>query len=263
MKEAIIAYAKELNLEFCGFTKKKDGSIFVSLFPYYTGEIKEIGIARYARLPDYHQICKTYLERIGAYAKTLDKGLSYEISVDREGNPERLWAKEAGLGFIGKNHCLINPVYGSFVFIGALLFSKHLDGRDEGPEISVHCHNCKICVNACPTGTLQQNDFSICLSRLTQQKQLEEREFSILCKTPRIWGCDFCQQACPYNCSAKLSPLSEFYKHQLNSLEFLKGIEQLSNREFQKKYQVYPFTWRGKKTIERNLKIYQNKETPL
>lgn len=263
MKEKIITYAKEQNIEICGFLEEQGRSIFVALFPYYTGPIKEIGIARYARLPDYHRVCKSYLERIGEYAKTLDGTLSYERSVDREGNPERYWAMRAGLGFIGRNHCLINPVYGSFVFIGALLFSKEIYGQIHCAELLSPCDSCGRCLSACPTGTLQQNDFSVCLSNISQQKQLSQAEHALLLQNPRVWGCDLCQNTCPYNRNPKLTPLLEFYQNQLDNLAIFQEISELSNREFQKNFQIYPFTWRGKKVIERNLNIYQTKKRTL
>ena len=239
MKEMIINYAKEQKIEFCGFLEEPGRSIFVALFPYYTGSLEEIGIARYARLPDYHRVCKSYLEQIGEYAKTLDSNLSYVLSVDREGNPERYWAMRAGLGFIGRNHCLINPVYGSFVFIGALLFSKTIPGQTLCTELSSPCDSCGRCISACPTGTLRQNDFSVCLSNISQQKQLSETEYALLLQHPRVWGCDFCQNACPYNRNPKQTPLLEFYQNQLDSLSVFQGISELSNN-FKKAFNFIP-----------------------
>ena len=138
---------------------------------------------------------------------------------------------------------MINQQYGSFVFIGEILFDDTFDKYDELSEIG-DCVGCGRCEKACPASAI--NDKGKCISHITQKKgTLTEEEETVLKKSGYIWGCDICQAVCPMN---KLTDEEPF------SLE-MGDIAGLSNREFKEKYKDFAFTWRGVKPLQRNLEI--------
>lgn len=264
----IISFARTLGISCCGFAAWEGRSAFVCLFPYYTGELPPFPMARYARIPDYHRVAKGYLQKIADFI-----GDDCRIFVDSGQLPERRLAVLAGLGWIGKNACLINPIYGSYVFIGVLLLNRKAawqtatdamagsvgGGSEQGAAdrlattgIPNGCGDCRACVRACPGRALSPMDFSRCISHLTQKKELSGEEEEMVRRAGSVWGCDVCQAVCPKNTGIPKTPIREFYGLTLTSLE---GIEALSNRGFLKKYREYPFTWRGRGPLVRNSKL--------
>ena len=112
-----------------------------------------------------------------------------------------------------------------------------------------------VCRAACPAGALGEGgpDVSRCLSELTQKKgALTEEETARLRVHPLIWGCDFCQRACPYNAAPARSPLPEFSTSLVDALEN-SDLEGLTNRTFRDKYGGRAFAWRGPGPLRRNL----------
>jgi epoxyqueuosine reductase len=117
------------------------------------------------------------------------------------------------------------------------------------------CPDCGACRAACPAGALGEGgaDVSRCLSELTQKKgALTEEETARLRVHPLIWGCDFCQWACPYNAAPAHSPLPEFSTSLVDALEN-SDLEGLTNRTFRDKYGGRAFAWRGPGPLRRNL----------
>ncbi|PIS41845.1 MAG: tRNA epoxyqueuosine(34) reductase QueG, partial [Candidatus Kerfeldbacteria bacterium CG08_land_8_20_14_0_20_42_7] len=162
-------------------------------------------IARYAWYPEYHDVLKKKLEELVAYLRQeYKKYFSYKIYVDTGPILERFWAQKSGLGFIGKNSNLIFWKYGSYVFLGEVLLDIAL------PEIMQHsigsCGTCAACIDACPTHAIVQPkvvDARNCVSYLTiEHKGVIAKELRP-CLGNRIFGCDICQEVCPWNSKAK------------------------------------------------------------
>lgn len=164
----------------------------VCLLNYYTPESRYI--ARYARGKDYHYIM---WEKLNALAKEL--GLAeneYVACCDTMPVLERALAAKAGLGWIGRNNCLINKELGSFCFIGILLTTRHYDNPE---PVGNSCGNCHRCVDNCPAGALSSHNLDCrkCLSyRTIESKELLTAEEA---KHGVVFGCDRCQEACPWN----------------------------------------------------------------
>lgn len=233
-------------------------SFFVILFPYKTEEREMGNIALYARSEDYHRVNHRYMDRIIEVAAKAFPQARFKALTDTSPMVDRWLAYAAGLGFFGRNHCLIHPVYGSYVTIGAILTTLPLS-----PDIplTLSCGDCRLCEMACPGKIIGKEPFNPwhCKSYLTQKKEdLTEEEQAIIRKTPLIFGCDGCQNCCPYNRKAPPSPLPEIRE---NRIPFLtkEMMESMSNRAFDKTYKNYAFAWRGKKVLLRNWHIVHEK----
>ncbi len=225
-------------------------SIIVCLFSYNT---KEKGnISKYAMGCDYHSVIKKKLEAFTA--PLIESGYSCMPFSDSWSMNERFLAVLAGLGFIGKNHMLIHPKFGSFVFIGTVLTDCPLP---ESKPLDMSCKSCGKCISACPGKALSENlfDETKCVSYITQKKgELTESETAAMLKSGYIWGCDICQTVCPHNIAAPISEIEEFSDNLILNLHV---DENLSNREFKRLYFGRAFTWRGISPILRNQKIFE------
>ena len=157
-------------------------------------------ISRYAWGDDYHDVLKARLDRLLAWMRDAAavpfEGRAY---VDTGPVQERVYAQYAGLGWIGKNTCLINPELGSWIFLSEIICNLELE-PDE--PILDQCGTCTACLAACPTGALVEPgvlDSTRCLSYLTIENKdaiLEEQRVLL---GSHAYGCDICQDVCPYN----------------------------------------------------------------
>ena len=180
-------------------------SIVTVLYNYYPqqqiGDGEHYKIAKYAYGADYHEVLKRkmrqLLERIETQTGKLE---GTRVFVDSAPVLDRAWAVRCGLGFIGKNTTLIHPKKGSFFFIGHLFLPLELEAT--GQLMTNRCGRCTKCIDACPTGALEAPfhiDARKCISYLTI-----EYKGSLEGHDPKsfkgwMYGCDICQDACPYN----------------------------------------------------------------
>lgn len=161
-------------------------------------------------------------------------------------------AARAGLGFIGKNHLLITPRYASYVFLGEIVTDAHLPSRSQTP---LSCEACGACMRCCPATTC-----GVCLSELTQKKgELTEEEQALIVAHGSVWGCDLCQSVCPHAMRAvangsAFSPIPFFSDTPIPHLT-KEIVASLSDEEFSQR----AYAWRGRKTIQRNLHLMQEK----
>lgn len=254
MKNKIRSYALSLGLSQFGVCEPEPHrQALVFLFPYYCGEHPG-NISLYARGSDYHVVAKKYLLKICEYIKDItQKDFSFEIFCDISPYNDKELARMAGLGFYGKNTLLINPQLGSYFFIGYIV-TEGLDLTLDSP-MEEQCKGCNACLNACPGSAIDENGVNIgrCLSDISQKKgELLPEEKQIFLWGDYIWGCDRCQQVCPHNRGILPCPLPEFSTNLLHFLN-LEDIEAFSEKQFREKYKDRAFTWRGKKTLQRNI----------
>jgi epoxyqueuosine reductase len=154
-------------------------------------------IARYAQGEDYHSVVREKLEALAGWLATQVPGVEWRATVDSSPIAEKAFAVAAGLGWRGKHSLILNRELGSYFVIGLLLVS--LDLEPDAP-VADGCGSCTHCLAACPAGALPEPrvlDVRRCISYLTTARKAPPGDPAIL--NGWFYGCDECQQACPYN----------------------------------------------------------------
>lgn len=209
-------------------------------------------ISRYCQGQDYHLVLKAKLSRLGEWLEEQVPGVQWQAHVDTGPPVDRETAVRAGLGFYGKSCMLIAPGFGTWLFLGSLITTLALepDGPGQGT-----CGECRRCLDACPTGALVAPytlDSNRCLSYITQMKGYIPREFRAVMGN-RLFGCDDCQDVCPYNKRAKAAEHPEFFPEGTLGLEpDLGQILSMTKGQFKTWFQPTAAGWRGKTVLQRN-----------
>jgi len=180
-------------------------SIVIVLQNYYTQE-KQIDpdapvISKYAYGKDYHYVIKDKLKKLLHFIRQEVEPCHGRPFVDSAPVMERAWARRGGLGWIGKNSNLISPQHGSFFFIGELILDIELP-YDIPEPVADHCGTCTKCIDACPTKAIVADrviDARKCISYQTIEVKGELDENLKGQFRNRVFGCDICQDVCPWN----------------------------------------------------------------
>jgi epoxyqueuosine reductase len=166
---------------------------------------KDILISKYAYGHDYHELLKKKLEHIVQYIQKILPSFEAIIAVDSSPVFEKRWAQLSGLGWRGKNTLLINPKAGSFFFLGEIITNTVLQ---YDKRLKNRCGNCTKCIDACPTDALQKQytlDARKCIAYLTIENKDEFDSNTPADFAKYIYGCDICQDVCPWNAEAETS----------------------------------------------------------
>ncbi|MCZ2357009.1 MAG: tRNA epoxyqueuosine(34) reductase QueG [Bacteroidia bacterium] len=223
-------------------------TIIVGLVNYFGGNNHSLlevpRISRYAWGKDYHYVIRAKFQQVLSFIESsVGKSVAGRIVVDSAPFMDKVWAVRAGLGWIGKNTILIRRKSGSWFFIGALLIDLPLE-----PDNTVskdYCGQCTRCIDACPTQAISpyQVDANQCISYLTIEKK--EDISSELSEKLKGWafGCDICQEVCPWNSFATLHTIAEFEPLSILS-EFKNPLitSQLTKSQFYKRTQISPIS---------------------
>ncbi len=213
-------------------------------------------VARYAQYEDYHPYMKKLMRELVVFIQSLvGKEFSFKICVDSVPLAERALAQRAGLGFIGKNRMLINPELGSELFLGELITDLELD-MDQ--PVSGGCSGCRKCIEACPTGALSggaQFDARKCISYLTIEHKGPIEEESARSIGDRLFGCDRCVMACPYQGKSPTNRDSRFrFKANMGRL-YLREVMAMDAGGFEVKFGNSVIKRLGLEGLKRNAVI--------
>jgi epoxyqueuosine reductase len=197
----------------------------------------EIGkISRYAWGDDYHMIMTERLEELLSFIKSEIPEVTGKLYVDTGPMMDKVWAVRSGIGWMGKHANVITREYSSWVFLGEILLDVELD-YDE--PITDLCGTCTACIDACPTKAIIQPyvvDSNKCISYLT----IEHRDALPKNLLPKfhqwVYGCDICQDVCPWNRFQKETKELAFYPRQENIAPKLIELAEMSQEEFSRRF---------------------------
>ena len=227
--------------------------------PKYTPQLvdKPSGkVVAYARYEDYHPFIKTRLYRLIDFISSLTIGdVKFKVCVDSAPVAERALAVRAGLGFIGKNHMLINPKLGCQIFLGEIITDLQIQSDK---CITVDCMSCNKCIEACPTDALRsdgQFDASRCINYLTiEHKGPIPPELAKKIGN-RLFGCEECIRVCPYQHNAPICTNKDFKFYPERMELDLKKIMDLSTESFEAEFADSVIKRLGLEGLKRNAQI--------
>lgn len=180
-------------------------------------------VASFALLRDYHVVMKERLYALlGRLRDEFGDGIAGRPFVDSAPLLDRYWAEKAGLGWLGKNSLLVTRDWGSYVFIGTLVVNVAVESASN--RMRDHCGSCRRCVEACPTGALidaHLMDARRCISYLTIEKKQELSGAEEASLGTWAFGCDVCQNVCPWNARSKRKDSSVRIEEEYVSRELL------------------------------------------
>ena len=235
------------------------GTVIILAANYFTFSLKELSkdpsrglISKYAWGRDYHRVLKKKLKRI-----LRELGLSGRIYVDTGPILERELAYRGGFGWIGKNAMLINRDLGSYLFLSEVILKEKIEPDEERSHPDL-CYNCTRCIDACPTGAILEPrliDANRCIGYLTVEfrgvipQDLREKMGNW------VFGCDICQEVCPYNQRIKPTEIEEFYPREGLFAPPIEELLQMDVGAFNSRFQGTPVKRIGYEGFIRNVII--------
>ncbi|GGE43705.1 epoxyqueuosine reductase [Pullulanibacillus camelliae] len=219
--------------------------------PKNTREKRRGNFARASWGQDYHDVLRSRMEQLMAFISKHIPDALIESMVDTGALSDRAVAERAGIGFVGKHTNLITKDYGSYVYLGEML--TNIPFHPDQPVENL-CGDCNLCVDKCPSGALVQGgqlNAQKCIAFLTQKKDFIPEPYRKLIGN-RVYGCDTCQQVCPYNRGMNVHHHMEMEPDPEKVKPELKSLLHMSNRQFRETFGEMAGSWRGKKPIQRN-----------
>lgn len=213
-------------------------------------------ISRYAWGDDYHDVIPPKLEKLRAVLREIDPECETKIYTDTGAVLEKQWAVRAGIGWQGKHSNIISREIGSWFFIGVIITSTELICDEPQEDF---CGTCTACISACPTSAIVEPfvvDAGKCLSYWTIEAKPEVEIPTEIAKNMNGWifGCDICQDVCPWNRFEKPTQESRFLpRNNETSLEF-RAIAEFSQEKFSARFQKSPIKRAKWKGLQRNAK---------
>ncbi len=243
-------------------------SLVVVALNYYTPHEHEDShekgkVSRYAWGDDYHDILKEKLRELLAFIKTLDESAEGKICVDTAPVMDKAWAVRAGLGWMGKHSNIITKEFGSWFFIGEIITNLELEYETE--TIGDHCGTCTKCLDACPTSAIVAPyvvDSKACISYTTIESR--DAEFSNNISenlSGWLYGCDICQDVCPWNRFEKPTTETRFEPRPDNISSDLQAILELSPETYAMKFRKSAMKRTKLSGLQRNARALLDKKS--
>ena len=225
----------------------ENGTAIMLAVPYISCEESEKNLSAYAIPRDYHLFFRELFARLLPLLRARFPAHRFAGFADHSPIDEIHAALTAGLGIMGDNGLLLTKRYSSYIFLGEIITDALLPTAS---TIHTECLHCGACLKACPVGL----DKNKCLSALTQKKgELTETDLQYMDQHELVWGCDICQEACPYTAAAKkagtLYRTPSFFQEQRIPVLTLDTLDQMSDEAFSDR----AYAWRGRNVIRRNL----------
>jgi epoxyqueuosine reductase len=234
------------------------GTLYNTDRPYST-EVSDPGaavVSRYAWGDDYHRVIGERLDALMAWMRAAGpESIDLRGYVDTGPIQERAYAQRAGLGWIGKNTCLINPDLGSWIFLAAVICSAPLEADAPGLD---QCGTCTLCLEACPTAAFPEPgvlDATRCLSYLTIELKGGIPSGFREALENRVYGCDICQEVCPWNAAAPAAAATVWQPRRVFDGARLETLWAMSDRELRRELEGGPMTRAGVRGLRRNLAV--------
>ena len=218
-------------------------SVVVVALNYYTpakhiDELDAGKVSRYAWGDDYHDVLGSKLTSLLAWIKGADRKVAGKVCVDIQPMMDKAWAVRAGIGWIGKHTNLITQDFGSWVFLGELLLN--VDLQYDTDEVEDHCGSCTLCIDACPTDAITEPyvlDSNKCISHATIELRDPELPESIAANLNGwLYGCDICQDVCPWNRFEQPSEEKRFQPRPGNFNASLPAILQMTHERYVERF---------------------------
>ncbi len=213
-------------------------------------------VARYAWGEDYHNVLGGMLEKLRAYIDTLfENEINTKAYVDTGPVLEKVHAKNSGVGWIGKNTCLINQEIGSWLFLGEVLTDVELEYDS---QVADRCGSCTKCIDACPTDAITEPyvlDSRKCISYLTIELKGAIPDDLRDGMENNIFGCDICQDVCPWNKRAPITELLNFNAVDNFFNPDLKKLLQLDKEGFRELFKNSPIKRSKRRGFLRNVLV--------
>ncbi len=244
-----------------GFDVTAPLSVVLFAIPYLTpaADAPDRDLSAYAVSEDYHLFVRELFDELLPRLRADRPEHRFAGFADHSPIEEVDAAVLAGLGVRGNNGLLLTERYSSYVFLAEIVTDLPLEPtRTALPPEALRCHGCDACLRACPRGRAD----GVCLSSLTQKKgELTERERAVLTDFPSVWGCDVCQEVCPYTHRARsrgtlFSPIPFFHRNAIPHLT-PEALDAMSEEEFSRR----AYAWRGREAIRRNLLLKATQTT--
>ncbi|HVE15055.1 MAG TPA: tRNA epoxyqueuosine(34) reductase QueG [Elusimicrobiota bacterium] len=231
-------------------------SVMICAFSYHDGTPPPAPdggrgrLARYARAPDYHRELKARLKRILAVYHSATAGGEGKLFVDTNPVLERLYARYAGVGWVGKNAMVVSKDIGSFFILAGLALDRELESDEPAPD---HCGSCARCLDACPTDAFPAPrvlDAGRCVAYHTVERKDGPVPGPLRAgHGDWIFGCDVCQDVCPFN---RFAVRGSVLRPSLPPTLDLERLAVSSEEAFAARYEGTPLQRTGRRALARN-----------
>ena len=224
---------------------------------------------------DYHRTVRESLIWLGMRLKKQHRDLDFQLSLDIHPVLERDLAWRAGLGWIGKNSMLIHKKHGSFIMLGSLLLNKNLFPQQAPLLETDHCGHCRDCVEACPTNAIEPETRTLTAEKCISTFTIEHFKSDVPPpedyhqSSPQFFGCDICQDVCPWNREPFLSDEPYSFKQPLEKKvmgffllrpvsRIVEELSGMSNKGFVRFFKETVFARTGRIGLLKNLRLFNS-----